>query len=428
MSRVSLPIEVSEEELKELKRLANGKNPTMSMRAKIILNGLDGTTNKDVAAQLGVETRTVYHWKESFRKSRLDGLKKTYGGGITISEESIADAVAKVKDAVSANDSWTIESLATSLKLSGYLVKKALSQLGISHRRTHVWHRETEDPLIVKSLEVTGVYLSSAVRAIVVTSTQNPLTTRKGELCTRNRKLYQELEKSTNVLMLPDVLVAATRHCNDVKTGKTVSLEEFITEINMELPEFSESHVFLFGDKPPQIRFNRPVVYHYHEFSDSKEWLGQFRAWVTGTYATEDYDQIDRLTAAIDVYQSSVKDSTEPFFWRKFCGQQTNVTKQKNDVPPEVAESVEQLMKSMNDDNNQVKIGAVLVMQDGEDTYVANLKSETPFPSSDDFDFSSPETIGRSMGQLEKPVYSFTHSMDQKLLEMLCETVKKNTR
>jgi hypothetical protein len=85
-------------------------------------------------------------------------------------------------------------------------------------------------------------------------------------------------------------------------------------------------------------------------------------------------------------------------------------------------------MKSMNDDNNQVKIGAVLVMQDGEDTYVANLKSETPFPSSDDFDFSSPETIGRSMGQLEKPVYSFTHSMDQKLLEMLCETVKKNTR
>ena len=47
MSRVSLPIKVSDEELKELKRLANGKNPVMSLRAKIILNGLDGTMNKE---------------------------------------------------------------------------------------------------------------------------------------------------------------------------------------------------------------------------------------------------------------------------------------------------------------------------------------------------------------------------------------------
>ena len=52
MSRVSLPIKVSDEELKELKRLANGKNPVMSLRAKIILNGLDGTMNKDVAAKI----------------------------------------------------------------------------------------------------------------------------------------------------------------------------------------------------------------------------------------------------------------------------------------------------------------------------------------------------------------------------------------
>ena len=222
-------------------------------------------------------------------------------------------------------------------------------------------------------------------------------------------------------------LVAAAAHSNDMKTGKTVSLAEFLTEIHRELPEFSESHVFLFGDKPPLIRINRPVVYHYHEFSDSKEWLGQFRAWVTGTYATEDFDQIDKLTAAIGVYLDSVKETTEPFFWRKFCGQRTDAATRNNSAPPEVTESVEKLMKSMNEDSSQMKVGAVLVLQDGDDTYVSALKSETPFPASDDFDFSSPETIGRSLGRLEKPVYSFTHSMDKKLLEMLCETVKKNT-
>ena len=427
MSRVSLPIKVSDEELKELKRLANGKNPVMSLRAKIILNGLDGTMNKDVAAQLGIEKRSVSHWKESFRKYRIEGLRKTYGGGVKKSDDEIAEAVAKVKNAVSADDKWTIESLAASLGMSGYLVKKALNQLGISHRRIHVWRRETEDPLIVKSLEVTGVYLSSAVRAIVVTSSPNPLGTRKGELCTRNRRLYQELEKSANALTFPDILVAAAAHSNDMKTGKTVSLAEFLTEIHRELPEFSESHVFLFGDKPPLIRINRPVVYHYHEFSDSKEWLGQFRAWVTGTYATEDFDQIDKLTAAIGVYLDSVKETTEPFFWRKFCGQRTDAATRDNSAPPEVTESVEKLMKSMNEDSSQMKVGAVLVLQDGDDTYVSALKSETPFPASDDFDFSSPETIGRSLGRLEKPVYSFTHSMDKKLLEMLCETVKKNT-
>ena len=425
MSRVSLPVEVSDEELKELKMLAGGNDPVMSLRAKIILNGLDGTMNKDVAAKLGIEKRMVSRWKESFRKYRIQGLRKTYGGGIRKSDEEMAEAAAKVKDAVSAADKWTIESLAASLDMSGYLVKKALHKLGISHRRIHVWRQETAAPFMVKSLEVTGIYLSSAVRAIAVTSAPEPLGTGKGELCTRNRKLYQELEKIQGTLTLPDILLAAAAHSNDMKTGKTPGLAAFLTEICQELPDFSESHVFIFGEKPPLIRINRPVAYHCHECSDAREWLGQFRAWITGAYAARDFEQRDRLTAAVDVYLDAARETTEPFCWRKLCRQNTAAPARSNSLTPKVSELLEKLMSSLKEDESPVKIGAVLVLQDGRDTYVTAMKSETPFPASADFDFSSPEAVGRSLGRLEKPVYSFTRSMDRKLLEMLCMAVKK---
>ena len=97
MSRVSLPVEVSDEELKELKMLAGGNDPVMSLRAKIILNGLDGTMNKDVAAKLGIEKRMVSRWKESFRKYRIQGLRKTSGGGIRKSDEEMAEAAERLK-------------------------------------------------------------------------------------------------------------------------------------------------------------------------------------------------------------------------------------------------------------------------------------------------------------------------------------------
>ncbi len=92
-----------------------------------------------------------------------------------------------------------------------------------------------------------------------------------------------------------------------------------------------------------------------------------------------------------------------------------------------MSDLLEKLMSSLKEDESPVKIGAVLVLQDGRDTYVTAMKSETPFPASADFDFSSPEAVGRSLGRLEKPVYSFTRSMDRKLLEMLCRAVKKGS-
>lgn len=91
MSRVNLPIQVGDEELKELKRLANGKNPVMSLKARIILNGLDDTMNKDEAVQLGIEKQSVSHWKESFRKHRIEGLRNSYGGGGQKADDEIAE-------------------------------------------------------------------------------------------------------------------------------------------------------------------------------------------------------------------------------------------------------------------------------------------------------------------------------------------------
>lgn len=130
MSRVSKVLEVNEEEIEELKGLANGLDPVMSLRAKIILEGLDGTTNKEVAQKLGIDQRSVALWKEKYRTQKIDGLKKTFGGGVKKPDEEIVEAVKRIREVIEKTDDWTILSLSNDLGISLHIVKTALDKLG----------------------------------------------------------------------------------------------------------------------------------------------------------------------------------------------------------------------------------------------------------------------------------------------------------
>lgn len=77
MSRVSKPITATDDDIIILKKLSYGADATLALRARIILNCLEMTRNKDVALALSIDERSVALWKERFRKMGFLGYPET---------------------------------------------------------------------------------------------------------------------------------------------------------------------------------------------------------------------------------------------------------------------------------------------------------------------------------------------------------------
>lgn len=79
MSRPLAPLDISEPELDELRKLATSVNDLeLARRARIILRCCQGRPSKDVAAKMGLSQMTVSKWRARFCKSGLQGLRHVH--------------------------------------------------------------------------------------------------------------------------------------------------------------------------------------------------------------------------------------------------------------------------------------------------------------------------------------------------------------
>jgi transposase len=91
--RSRLPvIELGVEEHQQLLQwsLEGRAGRALALRARIVLNCLDGGSNREVAQRLGVTTQTVGKWRRRFVTARLSGLLDQPRSG---APRSISDAI-----------------------------------------------------------------------------------------------------------------------------------------------------------------------------------------------------------------------------------------------------------------------------------------------------------------------------------------------
>ena len=76
--RVALQIELTNEELAELTKLARSKRTSvrLAQRARIVLLAAQGLQNTDIATQVGVGRVQVSRWRERYAQSRLAGIER----------------------------------------------------------------------------------------------------------------------------------------------------------------------------------------------------------------------------------------------------------------------------------------------------------------------------------------------------------------
>ena len=74
--RVSVPIEITSGERRELQKLRVGDAGKRSwVQAEIVLRAAGGQPNYSIAKELGISRNTVKHWRFRFARERLVGLK-----------------------------------------------------------------------------------------------------------------------------------------------------------------------------------------------------------------------------------------------------------------------------------------------------------------------------------------------------------------
>ena len=433
MSRVSKPITATDDDIIILKKLSHGADAVLSLRARIILNCLEMTRNKDVAHALSIDERSVALWKERFRKNGVSGLSRNHGGGKRVDIDlATLDAAVKVKTGGSGG--WTISSPAEELCVSEHMIKASLTRQGIQRRRLHSWTVDTAGEIVSKYIDIRGLYLSGDTRAIIICSSSVLPDSSSGLFTTKNRLLARDLAGSAGRMSLADTLVAAQKHCGRHFSGKFETAAAFLSDVidDISVEGHAEWHVFLKSSRELEAKGSTRTDIHIETFETDGEWLSQVRGWIAGTYETSRLDQIAHLLTAIEHFLASCKPDSEPFLWKKkspgrTCGQAASV---KEEATSEVVQSVScsagNLVRKMEDDASDIQMGALLVLKDKDGLSFSEAVSGMALPSPDSFDFSSQESIGMSIGKAEVPILSFAREMELQMLRLYIDNVKIN--
>ena len=433
MARVSKPITATENDVILLKKLSLGADATLALRANIILKCIELPRNKDVANALSIDERSVALWKERYRQDGISGLSRIHGGGKTTSIDlTVLDHDIKTK--TSESNDWTINSLANDLGVSEYVVKSSLSRQGIQRKRVHSWTKETSDEIISKYIDIRGLYLSFNTCAIIICSSNSLPQSTVGLFTTKNRLLAKDLEVSVENITIADALIAARKYCKKPASGKYETLASFFSEVldNVSTNEQVEWHIFLRSDHDIVVKGNIRTDIHIEKFDNDDKWLSQVKGWIAGTYETSRFDQIGNLFTAIKGYLDSCEKDAEPFLWKKKnnshleCSIPTTRERETTQNESLISQSVESLIEKIEQDPTKVKMGALLVLKDRDDLSVGEILPAVELPSPGTFDFSSPESMGVSIGNAEEPILSFARELELQMLKLYIDNVKKN--
>ena len=432
MARVSQAITASETDIKTLRRLAYGADSVLSLRARIILKCLEGGNNKDVAAELSVDQRSVALWKERFRQDGIEGLSRKHGGGraSAIHDTELLDK--KIFALVSKTDNWTINSISVQLGVTEHAVKSSLSRQGIKRRRQHKWITVTEDEIIAKAVDIRGIYLTEGVKALAVASCDQTVPS-SGEFTTRNRVLAMELLSSEKALSLADILVTARRHSDDAAVGKPDTFSSFVSAVISGLPPEgrSECHFFVQGNEKISINGGTRNDIHFKRYEACGEWFSQVKGWIAGTYDTSIYGRLGDLFLSMEQYIGSLKENTEPFFWIKQAqGEASAISGAQAQEAAglwkdQVDSSVDRLMSKMQKSEG-TQVGALIVVKGAGDVSVGEIASQLPVPDPFESLADTDSGIGVKVGNAEAAILSFTRELELQMLKMYMDSIKKN--
>src|SRR6266511_2060985 len=162
--RPKVPLVFTDEERETLVRWSRRakSSQALALRCRIVLACAQGTTNKAVAAELGVWPQTVTKWRARFITGRLAGLvdEPRPGAPRTITDEQVeAVVVATLEETPKDATHWSRASMAKRSGLSKSTVGRIWKAFRLKPHLAETFKLSSDPQFIDKVRDVVGLYL-----------------------------------------------------------------------------------------------------------------------------------------------------------------------------------------------------------------------------------------------------------------------------
>jgi transposase len=212
--RPLVPIILTDVEKVELERIAASSTEKRSRteRARIILASADSRlTNEMIANELKIARATVGKWRARFGEHRMEGLSDAPRSGAprkisTLTVEEVVNKTLTTKPF--ARTHWSSRIMAKELKMGRDSVQRIWRAFGLKPHLVKSFKISNDPQFIEKVRDITGLYLSRPVNAIV--------------LCVDEKSQCQALSRTQPILPLRPGLPERATH--DYERHGTMSL------------------------------------------------------------------------------------------------------------------------------------------------------------------------------------------------------------
>jgi len=338
MPRLIVPLVLSADERSELQRwlVALGTPQQVALRCRIVLAVAAGKTENAIAADNGVNRKTVRLWRERFRSGGVEALwdiapgrgrKPSYSATRI---KAVIDATLQTKPKGSTH--WSCRTMAMAQGISKSSVNRIWRSHNIKPHRSQTFKLSRDPKFLEKLTDVVGLYLNPPDQAIV--------------LCVDEKSQIQALQRTQPGLPLKKGRCGTMTHdykrhgtttlfaALDVLAGKVIGgcykrhrhqeFLRFLRRIQREFPGNAPLHLVMdnygtHGTAEVKDWLRRHSRFQVHYIPTSSSWLNLIERWfgelTSKRIRRDSFLSVEDLIAAIDEFLAAWNENPRPFVW-----------------------------------------------------------------------------------------------------------------